>query len=138
MKKYVLDTSAIISFVTDRNPSQQEKMAGIFEAATLQKYTLICPQHVLTEFVFVMDRVYKVEETEINVMIRDFITMPGIEICHEIDFSTLLAVWPNVIPDFGDAIVGTVCKTIKSSAVITFDAKFTAALKKAGINVSDL
>jgi len=138
VKKYVLDTNAVISFVTDRNPTQQQTIAAVFEAAARQKCLLVCPQHVLTEFVFVMDRVYKVEETEIHAMIREFIAMPGIEMIHEIDFSMLLTLWPSAIPDFGDAIVATACKTVKGAAVITFDAKFSTALKKAGIPVRDL
>lgn len=133
MKKYIIDTNALISFVTDRNPAQQEKIAGFFADASRLRCALICPQHVLTEFVFVMDRVYQAARPDINAMIRDFIATPGVEVCHEVDFPTLLALWPSVIPDFGDAIVATVCKSIKGSVVITFDARFASALKQARI-----
>lgn len=138
MKKYVLDTNAVISFVTDRNPLQQQTMAAIFEEAASQKCLLVCPQHVLTEFVFVMDRVYRVASAEISAMIREFIAMPGIEMVHEINYPTLLTLWPSTIPDFGDAIVAAACRTIKGAAVITFDAKFVTAMKKAGIPVRDV
>lgn len=33
MKKYIIDTNEIISFVTDRNLVQQEAVAPLFEAA---------------------------------------------------------------------------------------------------------
>jgi hypothetical protein len=33
MKKYIIDTNALISFVTDRNPKQQQLMKAIFESA---------------------------------------------------------------------------------------------------------
>ena len=138
MKRYVIDTNALISFVTDRNLAQQDKIAGIFEAASRMKCTLVCPQHVLTEFVFVMDRVYRIAKPEINGMIRDFIAMPGIEVLNEIDFSMLLALWPSTVPDFGDAIVAAVCKSTKGSAVITFDTKFKSALKNAGVAVEEV
>ena len=52
MKKRVIDTNALISFVTDRNPDQQEKAAAIFEDAARLKATILCPQNVLTEFVY--------------------------------------------------------------------------------------
>ena len=100
MKQYVIDTNGLISFVTDRNTGQQQRMAAILEAASQLRCTLICPQHVLTEFVFVMDRVYQIAKPEISVMIRDFAAMPGVEVLHEIDFSTLLALWPSAVPDF--------------------------------------
>lgn len=135
MKKYVIDTNCLISFVTDRNTDQQQRMAAVLEAASQLRCTLICPQHVLTEFVFVMDRVYQISKPVIGATIRDFVSMPGIEIRHEIDFSTILTLWPTAVPDFGDAIVAAVCKSIKGSAVITFDTKFKASLRKAGIAV---
>jgi len=134
VKKYIIDTNALISFVTDRNPAQQKRMAEIFEAAAALKCTVVCPQHVLTEFVFVMDRVYDVAKPHISAMIADFIAMPGIEVRHELDVPALLLLWPAVIPDFGDAIVAAACKSVKGSAVVTFDAKFFKALQAAGIS----
>lgn len=58
MKKYIIDTNALISFVTDRNAAQQQVVAPLFEAASRLKCTLVCHQSVVTEFVFVMDKVY--------------------------------------------------------------------------------
>ncbi|MEA5112406.1 MAG: PIN domain-containing protein [Geobacteraceae bacterium] len=135
MKIYVIDTNALISFVTDRSPDQQKRIAGIFESASRLRCTVVCPQHVLTEFVFVMDRVYRVTKEEINAMLADFIVMPGVEVVHDVDFQVLMSLWPTAIPDYGDAIVATVCKSIKGSVVITFDAKFLTAMEKAGIAV---
>jgi hypothetical protein len=58
VKKYIIDTNALIYFVTDRNLNQQEIVAPLFESACRLKCTLVCHQHVLTEFVFVIDKVY--------------------------------------------------------------------------------
>ena len=132
MKKYIIDTNALISFVTDRNPAQQEIVAPLFEAASRLKCSLICHQFVLTEFVFVMDKVYGTPKETINAMLRDFNTMPGVEIYQSIDFHTLLAYWPAKIADFGDALLAATGKALKGAIIITFDAKFKAALKKLG------
>jgi hypothetical protein len=35
MKRYVIDTNALISFVTDRNPKQQQIMKTILETTSL-------------------------------------------------------------------------------------------------------
>ncbi len=53
MRTVVVDTNAFISYVTDRNLDQQEKIAGIFEATAQLKLRIFCPQNVLTEFVYV-------------------------------------------------------------------------------------
>jgi len=133
VKKYVIDTNALISFVTDRSPAQQEIVAPLFAAASRLKCSLVCHQFVLTEFVFVMDRVYGTEKETINAMLRDFIAMPGVEVQQETDFSVLLVLWPATIADFGDALVAVTAKNIKGATIVTFDEKFKASLKKLGM-----
>jgi predicted nucleic-acid-binding protein len=135
VKKYIIDTNALISFVTDRNPEQQEKIAPLFESAAHLKALVLCHQHVLTEFIYVMDRVYHVPRDEIARMIADLVEMPGIEVIHEIDLSEVLSCWPDPIPDFGDAVVASIGKIMKRSIIVTFDQKFTNNLKALGRNV---
>lgn len=133
MKKYIIDTNALISFVTTRNPEQQKTVAPLFEAASRLKCQLVCHQFVLTEFVFVMDRVYGTPKETINAMLQDFIAMPGVELVQQTDFNQLLALWPSKIADFGDAIIAATGKSVKGATVVTFDARFKAALKKLGL-----
>ena len=129
MKRHIIDTNALISFVTDRNPEQQKKIAPLFESAAHLKSVILCHQHILTEFIYVMDRVYSVPKVEIGRMIAAFIEMLGIEIIHKVDFNTLLSWWPDPLPDFGDALIASVGKTMKGSSIVTFDRKFAAGLK---------
>lgn len=133
MKKYIIDTNVLISFVTDRNPAQQEIVAPLFEAASRLKCTLICYQFVLTEFVFVMDKVYATPKTTINAMLKDFIAMPGVELYQQTDLNVLLSFWPVNITDFGDALIAATAKAVKGAIVVTFDEKFKSGLKKLGL-----
>ncbi len=134
MKRYVIDTNALISFVTDRNPEQQQKIALLFESAAHLKAVILCHQHVLTEFIYVMDRVYCVPKFEIGRMIADLMEMTGIKIIQEVDFNSVLYYWPDRIPDFGDAVIASVGKTINGSTIVTFDRKFTDRLKSIGLS----
>jgi len=133
--RYVIDTNALISFVTDRDPEQQQKIAPLFEAAAHMQAVVFCHQHVLTEFIYVLDRIYQIPKDEIGRMIKDLIEMPGIEVIQEVDFKTILSWWPDPIPDFGDALIAAVGKTRSGSVVVTFDRKFAANLKALGINI---
>jgi predicted nucleic-acid-binding protein len=133
VKKYVIDTNAIISFVTDRNLAQQELVAPLFTEASRLKCCLICHQFVLTEFVFVMDKVYGSPKETINNMLRDFIAMPGVELYQETDFNSVLSLWPAKITDFGDALVAATGKKVKGAIIVTFDEKFKSALRKLGL-----
>jgi predicted nucleic-acid-binding protein len=135
VKKYLIDTNAIISFVTDRNHSQQETVAPLFAAASRLKCTLICHQFVLTEFIFVMEKVYQIPKEKINAMVSDFIAMPGIELRQETDFKSVLSLWPEHIADFGDAVVASSGMALKGAAIVTFDGKFSSALKTLGLTV---
>jgi predicted nucleic-acid-binding protein len=136
MKPYIIDTNALISFITDRDITQQEIIGKIFKNAARLKETIFCPQNVLTEFVYVMEKVYGVPKTIIHTMIKNFISMPGIKIIHEIDLNILFSYWPKYIPDFGDAVVVAVCKTTKGSIVATFDKKLMVLLRSLNLPVA--
>lgn len=133
MKKHIIDTNALISFVTDRNTTQQAKIASLLDSAAQLKVRVLCPQNVLTEFVYVMDSVYGIGKTEIRDIARDFIKLPGLEIVHQISLKTLFTFWPEKVPDYGDAIIAALCKDTKGASVATFDRKFRAKLKKLGL-----
>jgi predicted nucleic-acid-binding protein len=134
MKRYLIDTNSLISFVTDRNLDQQMKVAGLFESAQRLKAVILCHQHVLTEFIYVMDRIYNVPKDQINRMVSEFMEMPGIETIQEIDFKATLSFWPGLIPDFGDAVIAVAGMNRKGCAIVTFDRRFTANLKSLGLN----
>ncbi len=128
MKQYVIDTNAMISFLTDRNSRQQAEIAEILNNAAQLKVKVLCPQNVLTEFVYVMDSVYGISRDLIKQLVQDFVAMPGITIIHELDLQTVLSYWPESIPDFGDAVVATVCRSIENAVIVTFDKKLAKKL----------
>jgi len=135
VKIYIIDTNALISYVTDRNPAQQNKIAKVLDHAAQLKVRLLCPQNVLTEFVYVMDTVYGIPKAEIRDIVKAFANLPGVEIVHEISLKTLFKFWPEQVPDFGDAIIAVLCKDTKGSSVVTFDRKFKAKLMRLDLSV---
>lgn len=130
MKKYIIDTNALISYVTDRNPDQQKGIAKIFQEVVRLKGVILCHQNVLTEFIYVLDKIYGIPKNDIRIMVKDFLVMPGIELVHEIDFPTVLKFWPEAIADFGDAVVASLGHLYQGSVIVTFDLKFIHTLKK--------
>ncbi len=136
MKTYIIDTNALISFVTDRNMSQQQKIAGLLDEAARLRCAVICPQNALTEFVYVLDKVYGTAKSKIRLMIKNFIALPGIKVVNDVDFELVLKVWPKPLSNFGDAIVASVCRCHQGAVVATFDRKFINALKKLNISVA--
>jgi predicted nucleic acid-binding protein len=133
LKKYVIDTNALISFVTDRDEKQQQVMKTVFEKVSLLKGIILCHSHVLSEFVYVMERIYQVPPEEIKEMVMDFMILPGVRIIQEINFKAVFDYWPKVITDFGDALVAALCKAQKGSVLLTFDQKLIRQIKTAGL-----
>jgi len=135
VKRILINTNCLISFVTDRNPTQQEKAYNLFQKAARLEVLILCHQHVLSEFVFVLSSVYDTPAKKIHAILSDFIVMPGVMQVTEVDIKTVLSLWPTVIPDYGDAVIAAHCKDSKGTAVATFDMKFSKAMKKAAIAI---
>lgn len=135
MKKTVIDTNCLISFVSDRNPGQQEKIAALFDKARRLKSLIVCHHHVVSEFVYVLTGVYSLKEEMVQQMITDLISMPGVTYTSDVDMQTLLSLWPEHIPDYGDAVLAAYCKKTKGTQIATFDKKFNNALTRVGLIV---
>ncbi len=138
MKKIIIDTNCLISFVSDRNPDQQEKIATLFDNARRLKKLIVCHHHVLSEFVFVLTSVYSVKAKNVQKMLTDLVAMPGISYTSDVDIQTLLSLWPENIPDYGDAVIAAYCKKTKGTKIATFDKKFNNALIRVGLPVQPL
>jgi predicted nucleic-acid-binding protein len=133
VKLYVIDTNALLSFVTDRNAEQQAIMTGIFEQVAAAQAAVLCPQNVIAEFVYVMETVYHQTKPSIRSILSEFIAMQGISIVDKTDHDAVFSLWPDVIGDFGDAIVAVCTRSTKGASVITFDRRFMRGLKACGI-----
>jgi predicted nucleic acid-binding protein len=136
MKKVILDTNVLISFLTDRNMAQQEKAAEIFSRAAALQIEILCQQEVISEFVYVMDSVYRVNKSEIRDMLLDLSEMPGVEIISGLDLTVVSKLWPARISDYGDAVIAALCKKSRDSAVATFDRKFSKELTAIGLRIT--
>ena len=138
MKQVILDTNGLISFVTNRNVEQQAKIARIFQDASKLKCRILCHHHVLSEFVYVLNRIYHCSSGHIHSMITNFVEMPGVEMVSDVRIEKVLKFWPAFIPDYGDAVIAAMCTDLKSTPIATFDKKFKKALHQLNLPVFEL
>ena len=129
MKQYTIDANGLISFVTDRNPGQREIVSRYFVAAANLEQEIVLVVNVITEFVYVLSRVYKISDEDINSMLGAMIETPGIAVEAAYDLETILRLWPEEIGDYGDAVVASFAIKKKIPAV-TFDKNLKKLLKK--------
>ena len=133
-----MTTNVLISFVTDRHPEQQEKAAELFESTSRLRSLISCPQHVINEFVYVLEKVYGQPKDRIRQIIADLIALPGVQVIHELDFAWVLAHWPGKIADYGDALLAGIAKGRKDAWVATFDNQLISALQQIGLPTASL
>lgn len=135
MKQIIIDTNCLISFVTDRNIIQQQKIAHLLTDAAKLRQTIICHHHVLSEFVYVLSSVYQLSDHTIHDMITELIAMPGVKLATDVNMNTILTYWPKHITDYGDAVLAAQCKDSKRTAIATFDKKLKNAASTLGLPI---
>lgn len=125
----VIDTNVLISFLTDRNLVQQEIAAQLFAGAERGEVSLIVPHQVVSELVYVLEKLYDWPQSEISRIVTDLADSPSLRLTGDVDWHRLLSLWPDEIRTFGDAIVASVAATTPECAVATFDQAFQRRLR---------
>lgn len=90
MKEILVDANVLVSFFTDRNPDQQKKAEALFEAAADRELVLVFHTITITEMVFVLRNVYKIESQEIAQALRELWDLPGVIPVEEIAWERVL------------------------------------------------
>lgn len=135
MRQILLDTNVLLSFLTDRDPRQQEQAAELFRQASAGKQILLLHQAALTEMVFVLLNVYRTSSKETAQILDELLDMPGTQTLDGISWPLILDFWPDQIPDFGDAILAAVAHQ-GHYEVATFDAKLAKRLARQKISTA--
>lgn len=137
VKHYYIDTNCLISYVTDRNISQQKRITPFIEEAAVLKHKLIITSGVITEFVYVCTVVYKLDLLRVRSLIVDILNTPGMEVAEEYSLSFILHVWPSFITDYGDAVLAASVQT-NGGLLLTFDCELRKKCKELQIETRDL
>lgn len=133
MKRVVIDTNVVISFLTDRDPRQQEIAAKLFGDTAAAQLRIILHQTVITEVVYVLQNLYSQTQADVAAIVRELIDMPGIVVVDEMPWARLFEIWPSRIGTYADASLAAVAIAGGYEFVATFDRGFFGRLKQLGI-----
>jgi predicted nucleic acid-binding protein len=136
MKRIVVDTNVLASFLTDRDARQQARAARLFEAAAAGEVQLILHQLVATELIYVLRTVYTVDAAEVAATLHDLLALPGITPVDELPWPAVLALWPRRIEGFVDAALVAVTRAGKHDAIATFDDRLRRRLSRLGVGTT--
>jgi predicted nucleic acid-binding protein len=132
MEQILIDTNAILSFLTDRNVQQKNSVLTLTERSLKGEIELILHQHVISEAIFTLLNVYHVGKKTIVEIVRDLLGHPGVRRKNELQWDDVSDLWSEVFPDVGDAIIAAAARH-GSYSVFTFDKKFGKKLKTIGV-----
>ena len=133
MKRVVVDTNVLISFLTDRDSRQQARAARLFEAAAAGDVQLILHQLVATELIYVLRAVYAVDAGEVAATLHDLLALPGVTPTDELPWPAVFALWPRKVEGFVDAALVAVTRAGQHDALATFDGRFLRQLSRLGV-----
>ena len=132
--RHIIDTNCLLSFVTDRNPLQNECMAPVFERAAKLEEEILAISNVISEFVYVQLSVYAQEQSLVTGMVGDLLKHPGVQYHHGFFPDSILELWPESFREFGDAVIASAAKHLELP-VYTFDRVFRRQLERVSIPV---
>ena len=133
MKRVVIDTNVVISFLTDRDLRQQKIAAEIFEDAASARLEVVLHQAVITETVYVLRNLYRQAPAAVAAAVRDLIDMPGVILVDEMPWTRLFEIWPGKVESYADAALAAVADSGGHEYLATFGRGFRKQLRRLGV-----
>ena len=130
--RLILDTNCYISFLNQRNLEQYKKMNILWESVSRLEHEVILTSHNISEIVFVLKSIYIVTQEQINKLIKDLISNPGVVYEPAYYPEIVLRIWPKNIKDYGDAVLASACQFLNAQ-IVTFDKDFIREIRKLNI-----
>jgi len=118
VSKFVLDTNILIRFLTNNPKKQAAAVESLFKKAGLR--SLLIPDVVLVEAVFVLLSFYNLPKEEIIENIASLITFNKFNL-HRSLFKKTLELYSKYPISFVDAYVGAVSRTEPRRIIYTYD-----------------
>ena len=132
MKTVLVDANVLVSFLTDRNPEQRERAFALLLAAREREHSLVLLTISISETIYVLRNLYKVDPREIADSMRQLLGLPGITSGGDISWNLVFTLWPEVISNLGDATIAAAASEGGHDAVATFDRGLRRKLASAG------
>ena len=133
MKRLLLDTNVLVSFLTDRNRAQQDRAAELLESAADGHLELLMHQAVLFELVYVLLNLYDREPEEVREILERLLSLPGVGVVDTLSWGGILGLWPKAFPHLADVALAVASRELRCDGIATFDKRFLRQLERAGL-----
>lgn len=121
-----IDTDVIIRLLTRDDLRKQERAAALFDAVESGNLTLVAPDTVIADAVFVLGspRLYNLPRTEIQALLSTLLRLPGVKVHNKRALLQALELYASTNLDFGDAMIVAALRQADSHALYSYDHHF--------------
>ena len=123
-----LDTNPVIRLLTADHPNHAARSRALFDRAARGELSLYLSESVVVEIVNVLSsrQLYNVPRAEIERMLRQLMSLPGLHVPLKATYHRALALWAvtPAVRDFTDALSVAHTERLKLAAIASFDADF--------------
>ena len=107
MKKFIVDTNCLISYLTNRDETQRIFVGPYFDSAARSQCTLIVLDVVIIELVYVLSGVYCIDLETVHDIVHIILHTPGLTTDYNSGLESAMRLWPEKMNDFGDALIAS-------------------------------
>jgi predicted nucleic acid-binding protein len=129
MNEPCIDTSVIIRLVSGDDPAKQAASVQLFQAVEQGRLTVIAPDTVIADAVFVLTspRTYRMPRPVVAAALARLVRLPAFKVQNRRAVLRALDLFGSTTRlDFGDALIVAVAEQQKSSTVYSYDTDFDA------------
>lgn len=119
--RILLDTNALIRFLTGAPAAQARRVRRLFERAEAGEVELLTVPSVIAEVLYVLEDYYELGRNEALKWVRDLCALRLLDVEHESAVLDALSVAERESVDFVDALLVHLGKDLEAERVFSFD-----------------
>ena len=121
-----IDTDVIIRLLTKDDPEKQAAAAALFEQIEAGQLTVVAPDTVLADAVYVLSspNLYHLPRSEVRDLLTPLLRLPGFKIRNRRAVLRALEIYASANIDFGDALIVAAMEQANSEVVYSYDTHF--------------
>ncbi|MDA8216645.1 MAG: PIN domain-containing protein [Dehalococcoidales bacterium] len=126
MSEPFVDTDVLIRLLTGDDPKKQAEAAALFEAVEAGELTLVAPDTVIADAVYVLSspRLYNQARADVAAMLSRLLRLPGFKVENRAAVLRALDLYATTKIDFGDALLVASMAQRGSAILYSYDADF--------------
>lgn len=120
------DTNLLISLLTNDDLKKQAAAAAFFEKVTKGEVTILAPDTVIADAVFVLSspKLYNMPRSQIRDTLTTLVKLPHFKIQNKQTVLKALEIYGSSKLDFGDAMIIALMEHKKSQLLYSYDTDF--------------